>query len=1857
MANLWAHAEQLADGSYNTIYKPLGTARIESLLLNGESCLTYQLSSGALRWVCFDVDIKREILTRENYAAVKDEAQIEVIKVISLLCAYLEENKLPYLLEFSGNRGAHVWVLWKEFVDQRYGYVLQQKLLEGSRALAACSLTAIDRFPQTPQSRGQLGKGVKLPLSKHKKSGFYSCLVAKTSDLEKRFSAPYAELDTGIIREQSEILESFIVPAWSEIVARFDLDAKQIEEIASSPAYIRQAIKLSPGQVPTLDSVLSNLAGCALLQPVIEKCTANEQLSEKERAILVGLLRRLQHPKKEDFGTELLLELFSRQPNFKPNVTRAKLSNLNLYPPTCSYLSQAHGLKQEACAAHASCQVHKSPIELLENCEIEKVDLFALTTEQFDAIRSASMRYAEINDEIDLQFLRSEMQRLDSDAALDSFSHYLSTQRILGPHYSFERPESPDRVRILVSLGAYDAVLSAWFTKILDGLFGTEISPHSYSYQFEPSLSNANLFKPWFPQWIKYTKALSRVIEDGAFDDCWVIKVDIRSFYDQISLARLRVKLGTGPSRACSFTLQSLDQESRGHYESICSTLVEWCRIIGGGDRGVPQGPAFARYLAELYLLQFDQDVEELMRTHQAQYFRWVDDIFLIAPGQTSAQAINLAIRGEIEALSLEVNEDKVFLGTVRDYRLSFHEYKNDSKYFVDQVARSSRTSSSSLVAQARETLHEMISGPDGLGMRSENASFFLTHVKAYSREAAQFIPELLKVEYGRGSFFKHLANHIVKDLRSREFQNDRLDLSNLSGFRLEVFLNALLWSANEVPLTSIDSDNLARILSGLRRKAESSLSKLLLIHLMLNNAKLSEGIEFDGHISITDLINCLRQRQNSEIGDKVLNRVLEQLARLPIDEAIEVLHILVLDSQLSKNGYERSAEKFFAIVLEQLEQGGKSSITLDCLEKSKNGSGDLLRKYHMLCCLCLVKASAKKTEEFDRVWRAMIVVTNELTHWNPGKAYWIEKADCVEINPMNLSVLFAAGLGDDGLCPGLKDKHKIFGEYHYHLVVFLFALANHGFVASLPSKDQLLVEAKTQGMLYLEWLLDPIGDVKLYPNKKLCLRNIVENELTILKRRDELLVRYPKNSGFAARPPRPTLILSKDETSSFPFTNDAYTFEDGALGLDRLMQDKADLAGVIGLVTQIFKNLRQFRDDYVGKAKRVPNVFTEGFGLLKTTLEPAIPATALGAKILIADGTTFASKTNDLATAWDLLLERVQSSERTLLPYNHYTQVTAANVKTLLPPGTDSDEQVEFLEILCGVLPAPAHSSPFEVDHAKFEAAARFAKGMIDQHEHSTEKRSPTIFGETVEIYMAISGERADFAKRMSFAPIATVNDKSLGGVLDAILQSLDWTSKHAYLGNSGIDLLKSLELEFLMLAGGVVAAGKEIEELSPHDSKAILDRIMLSVVGDGDDYELIVDGNILISSSGEVVAETSTIICRFGRYSRNEEPLKPQHSADLRRSLVYSIKAESRTVLFLIDDIVRMVLEVIRKRSNARYGAGRQVLDLAVLECLEDRIQDSQALRSDPCFNRACNVVRCNHFTSGQIQGVDDCERVLLRWLQQFEPSEASVLLEVIAAHQCVTASNVEAFIDNVANHKEGAIVFSTKKLADQGGVHRLFTLTQEGQEMIRSLALETAVAKIADFKGGEQKLIVLAETILSGGQLEGNFKRHYLSMAERNGRYIEMQRLFEIEDIQADFFRGMKCFTRIVIIAAAYTQRGADKLRAYLSATLGIPTENVEVKGEPLNDSACFWAEAADISATSKNAFESLIGDMGRIGALFQVGSDAAYSQSLQELDRANLIVRPNSVTKKGFKIFTLRPRNTNIPPLFRETKEHE
>ena len=74
--------------------------------------------------------------------------------------------------------------------------------------------------------------------------------------------------------------------------------------------------------------------------------------------------------------------------------------------------------------------------------------------------------------------------------------------------------------------------------------------------------------------------------------------------------------------------------------------------------------------------------------------------------------------------------------------------------------------------------------------------------------------------------------------------------------------------------------------------------------------------------------------------------------------------------------------------------------------------------------------------------------------------------------------------------------------------------------------------------------------------------------------------------------------------------------------------------------------------------------------------------------------------------------------------------------------------------------------------------------------------------------------------------------------------------------------------------------------------------------------------------------------------------------------------------------------------------------------------------------------------------------------------------------------------------------------------------------------------------------------------------------------------------------------------------------------------------------------------------QSAFAELISDVDRVGGLFLLDSEAKdrYLRSIRDVGKSNLVVRPNSVPKKAFSLFTLQPQNRFLAPLFRRIQEH-
>lgn len=104
---------QQKDGSYKLVKEKISPVTIHDMLLNQKSLLTYQelhiVGSALIKWICIDLDIeKKEIDKNEvNYDNLKfvKEAADEV-------CSFLESIHISYLLEFSGRRGFHIWIVF-----------------------------------------------------------------------------------------------------------------------------------------------------------------------------------------------------------------------------------------------------------------------------------------------------------------------------------------------------------------------------------------------------------------------------------------------------------------------------------------------------------------------------------------------------------------------------------------------------------------------------------------------------------------------------------------------------------------------------------------------------------------------------------------------------------------------------------------------------------------------------------------------------------------------------------------------------------------------------------------------------------------------------------------------------------------------------------------------------------------------------------------------------------------------------------------------------------------------------------------------------------------------------------------------------------------------------------------------------------------------------------------------------------------------------------------------------------------------------------------------------------------------------------------------------------------------------------------------------------------------------------------------------------------------------------------------------------------------------------------------------------------------------------------------------------------
>ena len=194
-------------------------------------------------------------------------------------------------------------------------------------------------------------------------------------------------------------------------------------------------------------------------------------------------------------------------------------------------------------------------------------------------------------------------------------------------------------------------------------------------------------------------EAFEAVLQYG---DCCAVVMDIASFFDNIDHARLKSAwcrtIGNNRLPADHFALYKsltrhasvdrkealarlgLNREARGRKPlpiQLCSPKEFRVKIAGQGGEfsslislnrnpaGIPQGAAVSDVLTNIYLLDFDRQMQEMVDQLGGIYRRYSDDLFILVPGGEQAglqisERTGELLRGHGDQLEIQPNKSQI---------------------------------------------------------------------------------------------------------------------------------------------------------------------------------------------------------------------------------------------------------------------------------------------------------------------------------------------------------------------------------------------------------------------------------------------------------------------------------------------------------------------------------------------------------------------------------------------------------------------------------------------------------------------------------------------------------------------------------------------------------------------------------------------------------------------------------------------------------------------------------------------------------------------------------------------------------------------------------------------------------------------------------------------------------------------------------------------------------------------------------------------------------------------------------------------------------------------------------------------
>ncbi|WP_057776274.1 TOTE conflict system archaeo-eukaryotic primase domain-containing protein [Cytobacillus dafuensis] len=1043
---------------YKTIYNKIDPNVIKNAIENKQAIMAYQQKFDKLKWLCLDFDIKSSVLY-EDYNFHEDSLyKPMLINDLHKIIETLHNYNIKYLLEYSGNRGFHVWI----FLDKEINKQLGSTLLNGILSLTKFdyidkkdSPITVDKFPKNNKPKGnKIGLGVKVPLSYHLKSNSYSYVI---DDYKNLF--PLIEITEKFLIDQKLLIEQVEHNSVDRLI-----DILNINSLEETKEFDRVTGKTE--RQFHLNQIIKMLSKCKVYEYIFSKDI--NQLTELDRTVLVGTIVRLKTKDNIAFGKDLLIEYFSRDADiYNEEITKEKLFLMeNYFPPSLTYLQNKYNIKCNYCESQSISNV----LELLDDIEIET------KSQNLDILKwviKSEKKYLTQNDEIPLNYVYDSLDSLNEE----KLSHLLEEIKFgKFPNITFNKfiRNEEDKERILFGLSARDRVLTtAIMFEINKILYGEFSSSNSYSYRLNYDFKKNDIFVNWNTLWLNYVKDIEDKILNEAYDNYYILKLDIKSFYEEINQVFLREMLYSKPTPMVELVLRNLNTTEKKFYINMCEYLIYAAERTS--EKGVPQGPAFARYLAEIYLSSLDRLINSKLIEGFEHYFRYVDDLVIVLETKEKAEELFNLIKTHLGTRDLELNH-KVKKGYVSD--LKYDVISQDlEKYFIDGIDEA--TAPKKVIDKAITLLNKMFRNQEE-NINIKHLPFFLTHLinnDYIQSKLEEIILEITSSIIGRGSLFKHFYKNII-------FGNlEKVDLKfydHIYGLSRANFINELSRNIEKVPIVTIE-----QILKYYVNEELEPYEKIELYRVILKSGCNLRIIYDEQDLDI--FIMLLQHTKAIKWDQDLLNQILKYLQS--IEDKINILKIMdkILTNSHELDDNTRLVETLYITLSEHAQYVYKDHIkqlifnliAYLSLYIDENKIIEIWCNFHNLYQMTVESISTQEWYNYEK-----LINKNQI---KDGSVIFI------------LTRIFKK----EGIDLNLGTNKT---EEDYALYLFLYLFENKEFSGREEMKHKVREITKDKNIQFLDWCLSE--DSRYFPNDETAIKNIRYNNRIVMMKNNELLVR-----------------------------------------------------------------------------------------------------------------------------------------------------------------------------------------------------------------------------------------------------------------------------------------------------------------------------------------------------------------------------------------------------------------------------------------------------------------------------------------------------------------------------------------------------------------------------------------------------------------------------------------------------------------------------------------------------------------------------------------------------------------------------